>query len=510
MNNDLEQIWARFKRAQDRRNEWNPLLYDAYRYAVPGREKFYSQHPGQRRENEVFDQTAVQGVQDYASQIQHMVIPPWQRWSRLVPGAEVGEDDEEDIADALETITDTLFLHFWHSNLDMMAHESLQDLSVSTGALLFQEAEPGGNSLFEFTSVPLAHLYPEEGRNGVIDTNWRTMEVPVRAIQDTWKDAKLPAELEKLKGDKPESLIQLVEGTIYVGPGKWRYLVLYEKADRPVVEREMDDFPWLIFRASKTPGEVLGRGPVIRCLPDIMVLNKADEFRLRAAALEIGGIYTARNDGVLNPYNLELIPNTVIPVGSNDNSNPSLRRLENGSPNMADLFMEERRERVRKALLSDPLGPVDAPVKSATEHVLRNQEYLRRQGAQFGRLQQELAVPLVRRGIKILQDNDKISAFKVDGKEVSIQHQSPLSKMQDQADLAADMQYLEIMQGLGPEAFMMNVKVENVGEEIGEKLGTSSDMRRNKVEREQFMEDIKTRMAAMMAEQQLAAQGGQA
>jgi len=508
----VEDLIKRFQTAKSERQSWDSILHDAYRYAVPGRERFYKRHPGDRgRESEIFDNTAVYGTTAFASRVQSLLMPPWRHWCKLVPGPEIDDEDKNDLEDALDKATETLFRHFHQSTLDMTVHEALQDMAISTGAILFQEGDRSrGEPLFQFTSVPLAHLYPEEGAFGKLDGCWRTVELPVRAIQTNWRDAKLSRDLETKKSTNPDDKVTLVEGTIPDDKGGWHYVVIDEDGKHLVVDRMLKDYPWILFRWNKNPGEKLGRGPVISVLPEIQVLNKADEFRLRAAALAIGGVYTARNDGVLNPYNVQLVPNTIIPVGSNDHSNPSIAPLPlSGDPKLQELFMEERRERVRKALMVDPFGDVDSPVKSATEISLRQQELAQQVGAQFGRLQSELLVPIVRRALAILENNGLIEPIELDGAKVDLNYESPLARMQDQEDMTGLMQYMEILTSLGQETLMMNFKIEDLADEIGPKLGVPADMRRDKPEREKMMQGIQQMVAQFMAEQQMKAQEAQ-
>ena len=82
----------------------------------------------------------------------------------------------------------------------------------------------------------------------------------------------------------------------------------------------------------------------MQLLPDIKTLNKIVEFNLRNAALSISGIYTAADDGVINPYSVKLAPGAIIPVGSNDTRNPSLMPLNrSGDFNLAQLLRSEER-----------------------------------------------------------------------------------------------------------------------------------------------------------------------
>ena len=46
---------------------------------------------------------------------------------------------------------------------------------------------------------------------------------------------------------------------------------------------------------------------------DIKTLNKTLELLLKNASLAISGIYTAADDGVLNPNNIRITPGAIIP-----------------------------------------------------------------------------------------------------------------------------------------------------------------------------------------------------
>ena len=79
--------------------------------------------------------------------------------------------------------------------------------------------------------------------------------------------------------------------------------------------------PFITGRYSKTSGEIRGRGPAVQVLPDVKTLNKAKEFALTKAAIDLSGMWTATDDGVTNPYNITIAPGVVLPVGSNNSSN---------------------------------------------------------------------------------------------------------------------------------------------------------------------------------------------
>ena len=65
-------------------------------------------------------------------------------------------------------------------------------------------------------------------------------------------------------------------------------------------------------------GQVYGRSPVMKALPDIKTANKVVELILKNTTIAVASIWQADDDGVLNLANIKLVPGTIIPkaVGS--------------------------------------------------------------------------------------------------------------------------------------------------------------------------------------------------
>jgi hypothetical protein len=249
------------------------------------------------------------------------------------------------------------------------------------------------------------------------------------------------------------------------------------------------------------PGETLGRGRVMQLLPDIKTLNKVNEFTLRNAALAISGVYTAQDDGVINPYTMTLEPGAVIPVGSNDNSNPTLKPLDrSGDFNVGELISSEYRERINKGLFAEPFGGMESPTKTATEMSLRGQELVMSAGSAFSRLQTEFVEKVIRRVVHILSKEGKIDDVKVDGRLVTIKHTSPLARAQDQEDLLSMQQFMEMGAAFGPEMFGLGAKLEDIVAWTGHKLGIEQKLLRTAAERAVMQEQAADMMNAQQAQ----------
>lgn len=488
----IERLIERYDRAAAIRGQFHSIMQDGYKYAVPDRDLFTSTLPGQRKGAELFDSTAVAGVQEFASRIQAAICPPWRQWSKLVAGPEIPREQREsdELEEYLEEQTEILFDYINHSNFALKSHEAFQDLSIGTGAITLDLNEQRNG--LEFDAIPPSQLALEEGPTGMVETVYMDRCRTPEAIKRLYPQAVLPAKWEKLKQTKPTEKVEFVVGCVYDPSTQHYHLVVFSKQEKAVLyARDYGETcPIIVFRWSGISGEVWGRGPVMSALPDIKTLNKVVEFMLRGAALAISPPMTAVSDGVLNPYTAQIMPNAIIPVMSNDNSNPTLRPLGNDyRPDFAQLVLEDLRTSVRKKLLIDPRRK-EGPIQSATEILVENRDFVQQSGAAYGRIQTEFATRVVARAVALLRSIGKMAPFKVDGKEVTLKYTSPLAQAQDQEDLMNFQTAMALVGPLGPEALQLAVKTEAIGEWIFKKAGVDASVLRTDDERRAMMERL--------------------
>jgi hypothetical protein len=254
--------------------------------------------------------------------------------------------------------------------------------------------------------------------------------------------------------------------------------VLFEDGDveeAPIARGRFAHAPFVNFRWLKAPGEIYGRSPVMKALPDIKTANKVVELVLKNASIAVTGIWQADDDGVLNPASVKLSPGTIIPkaVGS-----AGLTPLEApGKFDVSQLVLEDMRGRVRHALLADQLAQIHTPRMTATEVLERAAQMARLLGATYGRLQTELVVPLVRRCLDILMRRGEIDDLPLDGRLIDLQHRSPLAQSQGQRDAQATLTWLQTALSLGPEAAQA-VDVGAAARWLGERFGVPPELMR--------------------------------
>jgi len=508
-------IIKRFGKAKSRKTNWAETYEDALEYAAPGRNTFDEEFPGQEKQGEgkVFDSTALNAMQKFASNIQSSLTPSMRQWIKLKPGSSVEED--EGLTEQLAEITKVMFSHIANSNFDTQIAESYLDLSVGTGALLVQRG-PSPSKPLQFTNVPLSQLYLEEGPHGRIETAFRKHKVALRNIQDMWQDAELNSVLKERLDRRPDDEINLIEATI---PAKvnifnprteqeeeidgFKYFVVAENQDHILVEREQRSSPWVVFRWSSLPGEIYGRGPLLQALPDVKTINKTKELLLKAASIDIFPPFTYTDDGIINIENIKLGPGVGIPVESNSGGvrGRSLEPFTTGSrADLSQLIINDLRQSINEMMFAEPLGPVDLPVKTATEVSLRQQELSKRIGSAFGKLQFELITPLINRVLDLLDEQGLIDLgpFRVDGNIIAIQHISPLALAQNEEEFSNMLRYAETLTNLfGPQIAIGLLNPDVFSRVAAEKLNVPQDV----VPSKQDFEIIKKAL------QQQAAQG---
>ncbi len=479
-------LLARFERAKLRREFWESHWRECYDYALPQRDgAITASHPGERKMDRLFDGTAPDAVDQLAASLLAQLTPPWSRWFGLAPGVNVPEDDLELIGERLEDASRILQTHFDQSNFAVEIHQCYLDLvTCGTATLLFEEAPFGDLTAFRFTAVPLGQVAFEEDSSGRLVTTFRRTEYTYAQFKERFPAASPPDAFKSMEteaGQEGDTKVAVVEMVTSSERG-YRYLAALDTgcggsdSGDFLVRGTFRQSPFINFRWLKAPGEIYGRSPVMKALPDIKTANKVVELVLKNASIAVTGIWQIEDDGVINPATIKLAPGTIIPkaVGS-----AGLTPLEApGKFDVSQLVLDDLRGRIRHALLVDQLGQADGPRMTATEVLERAAEMARILGATYGRLQSELLTPLVMRGASILSRRGEIPVISLDGQIIELEYKSPLARRQAQQEAQSALLWMENLQALGPEA-LKTLNVRETALWLARALGVPRDLVRS-------------------------------
>ena len=500
-----EDILKRHELALVKKEEFRSLYDEAYEFALPQRnlyDGFYDgKVSGTKKMNRVFDATAINSTQRFANRMQSGIFPPQTKWCRLEAGTDIPEDRKAEAQTALDIYTEKMFATIKQSNFDIAVGEALLDLCVGTSVMMVQ---PGDDtSPINFIPVPQFLVAFEEGANGRVDNVYRRMRLKGESISQQWKDAKVSDELQRQIDVKPTADVELIEATVFDAKrGDYCYHVIHKESKQEIVYRRMKFSPWVVSRYMKVAGEIYGRGPLITALPDIKTLNKVLELVLKNASLAIAGVYTAADDGVLNPNTVTITPGAIIPVARNGGpQGESLRPLaRSGDFNVSQIIMNDLRMNIKSILLDESLPPDNMSARSATEVIERMKQLSQNLGSAFGRLINETMVPLVEKILQIMDERGIIDLpLKVNGLEIKVTPVSPLAMSQNMDDVQNILQFAQIAQQSGPEGQLI-LKMDALLDLIGDKMAIPQSIRNSLEEREMLKQEL-AEQAQMMAQE---------
>ena len=503
LSSPAKQLLQRYEHAKTIKQQWNGIFEECYEYALPQRESFFTETAGRKRTDRIFDETAVVGVQEFASRLQAGIVPNFARWADFVAGSEVPKENEKEVNLMLDEVTDYVFEILQNSNFSQEVHESFLDIALGTGVLLVEEGD--AINPIRFKAIPLPHVVLTSGHDDRIDHTFRKRMIRMRELLVAYPMAelneKMLVDLQK-NPDKECEIIEVCYRNHYNTKEEEHHFCAIAKAYEHKVYEEtykgLGSNPYVIYRWSKCAGEVYGRGPLQLALPAIKTANLVVELILENAQMSISGMYQVEDDGVVNVDNIQLIPGTIIPKAA---GSAGLQPIASaGNFNVSDLVLRDMRTNIKKALYNDMLGNANEKTPmSATEVAERQADLSRQIGAAFGRLQSELVTPVLQRVVYILKKQGRIKIPLINGREVKINSTSPLAQAQHQQDVGTIDRFLGLIQArVGPELLNILIKQDEVAKYIAKKLGIPEELIRSTEE----MQAAAQQMQQMQQQQQ--------
>lgn len=487
-----KQYLQRYDKAKAKRTNFVDVFEECYEYALPQRESFYYEVSGQRRDDKIFDETAVVGVQEFASRLQSGLVPNFARWADFTAGSETPKEDRDLVNNELEEVTEYVFEILQNSNFAQEVHESFMDLAVGTGVLVCEE----GDSInpIRFSAIPLPHVILDTGPDDQIDHVFRERKyIRYDQLNLLYPKGEFNSQLQSLmqnQSDQTTTVLEVVcRDYSKANESAFFHYAICMTTKSLLMKREMQGVgsnPFICFRWSKCAGEVYGRGPLFNALSAIKTANLTVELVLENAQMAISGIYQMEDDGIINPDTINLVPGTIIPkaMGSAGlQPIPSASRFD-----VAQLNLDRAQNNIKRALYNDMLGDPNKTPASATEVAERMADLSRRIGSAFGRLQVELVQPVLQRVVYILKKQGRIEIPTINGREVKVKSISPLAQAQANQDIGSVSRFLELAnQAFGPEAVNILINSEETALYLAKKFGVPDNLVRDKKQREEMI-----------------------
>jgi len=498
---EVSKLKARRNHAQRERDAFQPLLDEAYQYAIPFRKSTKNTGPAEKRVDQVFDHTAIDSAFRFAGKVQQDFWPAGQENFKLEPGPLVMDEGErEQFIKQLGPISKVAQAFFEDGDWDMAFHEMALDLSAGTGAILMNPATDP-ELLWEPISVPINELLIEQGPNNKLSGIFWTRKMTVRVLFDTWPEGKFGHDLKEMHRQKPEGELDVNVDTVYDRKSRrWHMLVWCDKQDTIIFSSQSRTCPWLIPRYFRVPGETMGRGPVMLAMPTIKTVNTAARLQLQAAAIAMLGIYTAIDDGVFNPDLAAVQPGTFWKVARNGGTlGPSVNRFPDPRLDLQNIVLNDLRMGVKATMMDQSLPADGAAVRSATEILERVKRLASDHLGAYGRLIKEVTIPAIKRVLELAYNRGLIrNEIPIDQLITKVKIQSPLSIAREAQRIEKIIQWLQMVLMILQQGASRVAHIEVALSDIGRQLGVPDNYIVTSDERKK-MDEAAAQTAALQA-----------
>lgn len=541
---DKEGFCKRRDKAWQVRRQWDPIYRAAYDYAMPYRRPSCDSK-GDGRVDHLFDQTGVTSAFRGAGQMQQDLFPPGQVFFRLKPGpvtrllaksrakaraatkaaanaqaAQMGhnggppiDDNDPEIVKferQLDDVSDQITPFFLSGEFDNAMSELCLELYIGTGCMLVLQGD--AQKPIRFVCLPVEEVALEPGPYGDVGGLFWKTKMSRRAIMEAFKKGTFSKQFQDAYKATPDEEIELHQDFVKDGDaGGWVMVVCCDDAlDEPITVQKYKTQPFVASRFYRVPGEVMGRGPVLLALPTIKTLNKAMEITLKAAAIQMLGIWGYRPGGAFDPDTARLAPGEFWAMASTGGvMGADVQRLDpGGNVQLGNIILQELRTQVQISLHDESLPQGGGTPASASEIMARVARLKQNYVGAFGRMINEIVPVIIPRAIEILNAAGLItSQLAIDNLLVAIDVISPLAQA-----LKADAHRttVEAMQAVaaleGQQALARRFKIDEIMPMMIKDLGVKSKYVRDAIELTQYDAGQKQAVSQQQVQEAMLAQ----
>tara|TARA_Y100000593_G_scaffold59468_1_gene110320 strand:+ start:2103 stop:3782 length:1680 start_codon:yes stop_codon:yes gene_type:complete len=523
---DPQAIIRRCKELKNKRENWDNIWDEVAHFVLPTKADFISQREGgAKRDQELYDSTAITSNQTLASGLHGALTAPSGRWFHIRFRDEVLNNDDAAI-EWLEDSVDRIYKAIDESNFNSEVNELYLDLCCfGTAALLVETDKVDNQDSLNFRTVHLSEIAVAENVDGHVDTIYRSLKFSARQAKQLFPNEDLGESIERALQDKPDKEFEFIhavyprEGVepMELAPGKerpWASCWVQVKDKKLVREDGYYECPWMVPRWSKLSGDVYGFSPAMMARADIRTLNAAKLFELRAWEKTIDPPTLASYNGIIG--DLRLDPGGLTYVRDINGIKP----MQNGTQwQVSQIKSSELIVNIRRAFFNDQLQLHEGPNMTATEVRARMELMQQILGPVVGRLQSEFLNPLLQRVFMVMFRaglfKEPPQSLMEGGSKLDVEYVSPLARAQKMEEVFAVERWfgqLGQMAQVDPTVLDI-VDFSKIGRMLAKRLGVPGEVMKSEEDmaRLNFMREQQAAAEQqMMAQQTALEQAGQA
>lgn len=487
---DFEAHCKRSDAAWSAKAPWVGIYQAVYDYMMPYRQPKQGVEGGPRIDH-LFDETGVNSTFRGAGQLQQDLFPPGHALFALEPGAlpkimarrardagdAAAQAETDRLARELSAIAEQVRPFFLAGDWDNACAEFCLDLFAGTGVMLLLEGDR--DRPVRFVTLPFEEVALEPGPYGDIGALFWKTKMSRRAIKAAFPKGAFPDTFTDGLASDAEAEVELRQDFVADGR-KWVLRVWVEASERPVVTQSYRTRPFVAARYYRVPGETYGRGPAMLGLPSARTLNKVMEITLKAAAIQMLGIWGYRPGGAFNPDTARLAPGQFWPMQATGGvMGPDVTRLDAaaGRIDVANIVLQELRTQLQQALHDERLPEGGATPRSAAEVMARMSRVKANYVGAFGRLVNEIVPVVVPRVMELLFRQGLITTeLKIDQLLVAVRVVSPLAQSLKADEHKMTVEAAQLVAALeGPQAVGRRFKLDDMVPDLLRDLGVAPE-----------------------------------
>lgn len=285
----VDQYLRRFESMKADRVDYDRKWQMVSDYILPRRDFSVTQRPNQLRPHKVTSSVATNANSRFAA----LVLTYWFDPSRpfLKPNTRrglvaAGRDTDLDAGgvDYLGALEWQVYSHMMlpKARLMLRAGSMLKEFGAFGNGVIWTGRRRGFGPYFN--TRPLQACWWSENEEGVIDTLYFKMMLPIYRVIDRWPNAASLWVGENAPDERALTPIILAcqprnggQAGAVVEAKPFAYIAICEEKKTILEISGYDSFPYSVFRYDPMPGQTYAEGPGCQVLPDVMVLNHLQE-----------------------------------------------------------------------------------------------------------------------------------------------------------------------------------------------------------------------------------------
>lgn len=507
---------------------WNEVKHVAW---PDGDDFLEKRSDGERTTRKIYDTTATNALEKFASAMESFLVPRHLRWHGLRASDEK-LNEERAVKEFFETATRILFkareapIARFYGQMG----ENMKSLGAYGNGCLFVDESTTGRGI-RYKHTPIGKCWISTDYHGNVDTVYHEYRLTARAAAQKWPHAvpeKAAKAIEAGKDFQENTYLHVVQPnkpsdidpTSVIPAGMPHHAWDISVDDKAFIPQPdmgqfggFFEFPYLWSRFTLNPNEMYGRGPAMLSLPNILTLQEMEKTFMRSGHKVADPPLLVAHDGRMGRgrRKIRLNPGGLNYGAIDESGRPKILPLQTGARlDMTESMMDRKRTDIEDFFFL-PLFDIlrkDRVEMTATEVIERSKEKGQLITPVVGRQQSELLGPMIERELGILLRQGLLPEMPPELVEAEgqfeIEYDTMATRLQQSDEVAA---YQRLVAVFGPQIEMdptlaQVFNTEDAIRDFGETMGIRSTLFKSKKE----MTTLRTEQKEEAQAQQLAEQ----